>query len=280
MQGSECVMNRTRVSSLTATLALMLILGLSAAIYAQTIKAGVSPGDSFTYSFKVFWSSTDPEDSPPSSLVELNKTEAIKITVHDVVGSFVILNVTRQYRNGTETKPSQIFVNLLTGLGDGFGLIIPPNLGPKSLVYPLGLNYSNSFLISEELVKTYPFGERTVLHSSINKTDDPAYIIVRQNLYHDKETGVLLEWIIEQIPKENPQQKISLVWEISEFNVKPQEHPSSGGAGSSSGEAGVLKTFYIILLAIAVVVAFLLALLIYSRRRISKRRKISRRVEK
>ncbi|MBC7130663.1 hypothetical protein H5T51_05530, partial [Candidatus Bathyarchaeota archaeon] len=204
--------------------------------------------------------------------------EFIKITVHDIASSVVILNVTRKYINGTETQPSQIYVNLLTGMGDGFGLVIPPNLGPKSLVYPMGLNYSNSFIIGEELVKSYPIGERTVLHTSINRTDDPAYMIVRHNLYHDKETGVMLEWIIEQIPQDNPQQKIRLVWEISEWNVKPLEQPSNSSAGSS--EAGTFETFYIILTAVAVAIAFILALLVYSRRRIAKRRKSSRIIKK
>jgi hypothetical protein len=229
---------------------------------AQTIAPGVSPGDSFVYSFDVFWSSTDPNAAVPSNLLELNKTEFIRITVSEIAGAVVEMNVTRQFNNGSETNPSQIFVNLLNGLGEGFGLIIPPNLENGSLVYPMGLNYSNSFIINEKMVKIYPFGEREVLHYHENKTDNPDYQYVYYDMYYDRKTGVMLEWYVEQVPYNSTDQKISLLWKIKEFNAK-----SEGSEGNVPQNHQTSEPPYLNLAIITAVVVLLVVLLTYRKRR-------------
>ncbi|MEM2293207.1 MAG: hypothetical protein QXX41_08025 [Nitrososphaerota archaeon] len=244
-------MPKTIIKHVVIVMSLTLIFGILSTAHGQTIRAGVSPGDSFVYSFNVYWSSTRPEDTIPHELIELNKTEAIQVTVNEVAGSVVMLNVTKRLKNGTQIGPSQVFIHLLTGMGDGFGLIIPPNLGPKSLVYPLGLNYSTYFIIGNEIVKQYPFGERKVLETVINRTDDPNYMLVRHIFYHDKETGVMLEWTVEQIPQANPQQKIRVVWEITSFNVKSATQSSTE---MLTNETGTLFYIIIALGAIAIVI--------------------------
>ncbi|MEM2889261.1 MAG: hypothetical protein QXM52_05445 [Candidatus Bathyarchaeia archaeon] len=194
-------------------------------VTAQT-SIGVSPGDTFTYNFYAFWSSTDPTASIPADVLALNETRLIKITVHQAAGAMVIMNITKQFINDTEVS-TQVFVNLLSGDGDGFGLIIAPNLTKNSLVYPMGLNTSNSFVIDEELVRTYSFGEREVLHTSINKTGLTDYRYIYYDMYFDKTTGVMLEWYVEQVSRSAPNEKTAVLWKIKDFNVKAKEEPSN-----------------------------------------------------
>lgn len=203
---------------------LMFIIGIGL-VAAQTFTPGVSPGDTFSYNFYTFWRSTNPTASVPSDLLALNETKLIKITVDEAAGAMVVMNITRQFMNNTEVS-TQIFVNLLSGDGDGFGLIITPNLTKKSLAYPMGLNSSNSFVINEELVRTYPFGEREVLHTSMNKSGLTDYRYIYYDMYFDKATGVMLEWYVEQVRRVAPNEKISMLWKIKDFNVTAISNPS------------------------------------------------------
>ena len=230
---------------------------MSLTVLAQSIAPGVSPGDSFTYSFTAFWDSTSYVE-PPANITALNETKLIKITVTEICGVVVMMNLTRYFKNGTQTN-SQIFVNLLNGIGEGFGLIIAPNLSPKSMAYPLGLNYSNSFILNEAIVKEYPFGEREVLHASLSK-DGISY-----DMYFDKKTGVMFEWYIE---RSLPEGKVLLQWKIQEFNVKSEEYQGDEETGFSHlGGLAVL---------ISVVLIIGISLIILVSKRSRKRRRRSR----
>jgi hypothetical protein len=217
---------------------------------AQTLTPGVSPGDTFKYDFCAFWSSTDPEASVPSDLLALNETKFIEITVHQAVGAMVILNITKHFVNGTDVK-GQIWVNLLSGDGDGFGLIIAPNLGKNTRAYPLGLNMSNSFVIDEELVLTYPFGEREVLHHEENKTSLTDYRYIYYDMYFDKKTGVMFEWYVEYVSRSKPNEKTSVLWKIKEFNVKSNE-----GSSNEPLEEQPMTPWPLIFAAVAIVLVF------------------------
>jgi hypothetical protein len=62
---------------------------------------GVKKGDEFEYTaYSIFHS--DFLDTPPSDLVELNQTEWQKVTVTDVSGSKISVQVLTHFRNGTE----------------------------------------------------------------------------------------------------------------------------------------------------------------------------------
>ncbi len=149
-----------------------------------------------------------------------------------------------------------MFVNAQDGRGDGFGLIIMPNLDARYYAYPKGINQSRSFVINETLVKTYPFGEREVVHAVVNKTNLPSYVYVFYDMYFDRETGVMLEWYVEQVLSAAPNEKISSLWKIKEFNVKSS--PSSETSGQSW--QGIL------VLIILVCVAVVTAILVYKRK--------------
>ena len=188
----------------------------------QQVLAGVSQGDSFTYEFSVFWVSSNPTMAPPDEVYSLNETSLIHVAVKEVGGAIVVMNITRFFKNGTSTT-TQAFVNILSGDGGGFGLIIAPNLNKGSVAYPYALlnenTTSNAIPIMELTVKNYPFGQREVLHAVVNQTDSSKYVRVSHDIYFDRKTGVMLEWRIEQIPYTTPTAKIVLTWKIKDFNI-------------------------------------------------------------
>lgn len=252
-------MNRKAFKFATFFLILLFLMSVGRSS-AQTITPGVSPGDSFAYSFSVFWSSSDPNATVPADLLKQNETKLIRVVVTDVGGSVVFMNITWQFKNGTETN-SQVFVNVLDGRGDGFGLVVAPNLSARYYAYPMGINMSNSFVINETLVRTYPFGERETVRATINRTSSN-YVYVFYDMYFDKTTGVMLEWYVEQVPYANPSEKISSIWKIKEFNIKNATTPNN--QTSEQSWQGIL------VLIILVCVVAVIAVLVHKRK--SRRR--------
>jgi len=202
---------------------LLIICVSSYLVMGQQVLAGVSPGDAFTYEFYVLWVSSDPNVTPPAELYSLNETNLIRITIKEVGGPVVVMNVTRYFKNGTSIT-TQTFVNILSGDGDGFGLVIAPNLNAGSVAYPYALlnesTKDNAIRIKELTIKNYPFGRREALHATVNQTGSSEYARVSHDIYFDRKTGVMLEWRIEQIPYTTPTAKIVLTWKIKDFNIK------------------------------------------------------------
>lgn len=224
----------------------------------ETFKAGVSPGDNFLYTFNVFWNPPEPDQAAPASVMELNNTEWVKITVHETNGPIVIMNMTTHFKNETETN-AQIWVNLLSGEGNGFGYIIAPNLKSNQLAYHMGYDKGNAFLLREEFVKNYTFGERSVLRALVNNTSSDEYVLISHDMYFDKETGVMLEWRITQVPKNAPEASISLIWKIIEFHVTPENISTDQNPPSLQG--------ILTLAIIATITLSLIAILAYKRKK-------------
>ena len=223
----------------------------------ETLKAGVSPGDNFVYTFNVYWNSPEPNQAPPTKITELNNTEWVKITVHEVTGPIVVMNTTTHFKNGTEIN-GQIWVNLLSGEGSGFGYIIAPNLEANYLAYHMGMEKGYSFLLKEELVRNYIFGKRTVLHALVDKTSSDEYVLISHDMYFDKETGVMLEWYVTQVPKYAPTTSIMLSWKIIEFHAAP---------GSTSADQNPSIIQKILTLAVVISIASLLIMLFCKRKK-------------
>ncbi len=230
---------------------------LTQALCSEKFKPGVSTGDTFLYTFNVFWNPPDPDQAAPASVAELNNTEWVKIIVHNTAGPIVTMNTTTHFKNRTEIN-AQIWVNILNGEGNGFGFIIAPNLKPNQLAYHMG-DSNHYFLLKEELVKNYTFGERTVLRAVVNNTSSDEYVLISHEMYFDKETGVMLEWRITQIPKNAPDANISLVWKIMEFHV------TSEGTSTDQNPSPLLG---ILTLATVATIALLsIAILAYKRKK-------------
>lgn len=224
----------------------------------ETFKAGVAPGDTFLYTFKVFWNPPNPDQAAPANVMELNNTEWVKITVHEANGPIVIMNMTTHFKNETETN-AQIWVNLLSGEGTGFGYIIAPNLKRNQLAYHMGYDSGYSFLLREEFVKNYTFGERTVLRALVNNTSSDEYVLISHDMYFDKETGVMLEWRITQVPRNAPEANISLVWKIVEFHVTSE--------GTSTGQNPPSLQGILTLAIVATIATLSIAILAYKRKK-------------
>jgi hypothetical protein len=179
---------------------------------------GVSPGNKFTYSFSAFfWNYTDPKAAPPATLVELNKTESITVTVTKVTGLMVFLNISRRFENGTESPPSEDFVNILSGMSNNaWGLIVSPKLAEYNVVYPYG---AINFTINDTMTRTYSFGQRETAHSSVNTTGVSGTVYAYDDLYFDRDTGVMLEWYAEQVQTSSQSEKTAVQWKIKEFDL-------------------------------------------------------------
>lgn len=179
---------------------------------------GVTPGSVFTYDFFVFWNSTDPDATPLADVVELNKTETIKLTITEVNGLMVLMNITSRFENGTESTVDGM-VNIMSGSSiRAFGLIVSPKLTARNVVYPYG---DFNFTINGTAIMTYPFGERETAYYSENATDDPGYVYRYDNMYFDRETGVMLEWYTERVTTNSTDETGALLWKIKEFNLAP-----------------------------------------------------------
>lgn len=223
----------------------------------EQVQPGVSPGSVFTYDFSVSWSSTDPNAKPPADLVELNQTKTIQVTITKIEGPVVRMNITSHFENGTESQPSEELVNIWTGIGNGFGLVIAPDLSTGDLVYPAG---ERAFTINSTGTSTYSFGVRETCHSSLNSTDSAGYVYAFDSLFFDKKTGVMLEWYTEQVPSSSPNEKTSLQWKIRNFDLS---------AVSTGSDYWLL----IVAVAAAVVVAVLLVVIVFLRKNRKRRRR-------
>jgi hypothetical protein len=221
---------------------------------------GVSPGNTFTYSFSAFfWNYTNPNATPPAEMVELNKTESITITVTKVVTTYVSLNITRRFKNGTETPPVGDFVNILSGAsGNAWGLIVSPRLGTDNIVYPYG---NVNFTINDTMTKTYSFGEREAAHSSVNATDLPGTVYHFDDIYFDRETGVMLEWYAEQVQSSSPNEKTAVQWKIEKFDL------STIATGPN---------YWLVAASIVSAVAVSTAVIVFMRKRGKRRRRTKR----
>jgi hypothetical protein len=218
---------------------------------------GVSPGNTFTYDFSAFfWNYTNPNAAPPADLVELNKTESIRITITQVSGSMVLMNITSRFENGTETPPSEDFVDIMSGASvKAFGLIVSPKLATNNVVYPYG---TINFTINDTMTRTYSFGVRETAHSSVNTTDVVGTVYAFDDLYFDGETGVMLEWYAEQVQTSSPNEKTAVLWKIKEFDL------STIATGPD---------YWLLIVVIVSVVAVLIAVIVFMRKRRGRRRR-------
>ena len=250
-------MNKERVcAAFLLSLLFLMMIGQTSA-QTEQVQPGVSPGNVFTYDFSVSWSSTDPNAKPPAELVEDNETKTIIIIITRIEGPVVRMNITSRYVNGTLSEPREELVNIWTGMGNGFGLVIAPNLGTDYLVYPAG---ERAFTINSTGTSTYSFGVRETCHSSMNSTDLEGYVYAFDSLFFDKKTGVMLEWYTEKVSSSSPNEKTSRQWKIREFDL------SSVATGSD---------YWLLIVAVAAVVgvAVLLVVVAFMRKNRKRRRR-------
>jgi hypothetical protein len=164
-------------------------------VHAETPVVGVSQGDVFEYDMVSHWNSLLTDQIPPS-LVELNQTEWVKVTITEVSGTLIQSQVKTHYRNGTETTEDGA-----CDIDTGDLAIAPPiigaNLGRNDLVNP---SASEPWYINETVTRNYKGGPRETNHlrlESVGTSETVGEFTNIYDYYFDKSTGVLVEYTTE-----------------------------------------------------------------------------------
>ena len=236
---------------------------------------GVKEGDSFKYSFAVFWSAADPNKIVPQEFADGNNTLSIQFNVTTVGPQMVYMNISNMMRDGTRTFLEVRPLNVLTGYGvDTQYIIISANLSSGDKAYPLSDPdavkagaAAESFTIDETVTRTYLGASKTVNHYSEKVTNVTTGNYVNRNAYYDKETGVLMEMTIEQCYSDL-EEIYSQQWKIVQFNSAsaPPDGTNDGTDGTDS--TNLLESWLvpIAIVVVVVVVAVLVAVVLLRRR--------------
>ncbi len=169
------------------------IMGITLA-QAQTV-VGVKQGDVFEYSMRSFWTCTF-MDTPPADLVELNQTEWIRVTVTEVSGSQIKIQLTTHYRNGTEINSDEI-CDIETGEQSGGPPLIGANLGESDLIYP---SAAEPWFVHYTIIRDYVNSQRETNYlklEDIGNSPEVGEFSRIYEYYFDKSTGALVEYSFE-----------------------------------------------------------------------------------
>jgi hypothetical protein len=173
------------LSLISAFLLFALVVGASA----QTRTVGVSVGNKFRYSPTVNWSSTDPNATLPSFLVDANNSQWAEFTITAVSGTNITIQGTTHYKNGTEVTMGG-WVDVDTGIGDNITtLLISANLAKGDSIY--NSSQYTTTTINETSSRTYTSGPRDTNHLSLTASGQGQ--TANTNYYWDKSTGVFVE---------------------------------------------------------------------------------------
>lgn len=176
----------------TTIIFLFLTLTLTGTVIAQTAVVGVSPGNTFNYSYNLSWSSTDPAATIPPAYSELQNTQSIRINIISVEGSSINIDLTKLYKNGTEsTQNGNINVDTqLLELPYSI-MIIRAGANTDEKIYPSGGHAT----LSETATKTYSIGTiETIRYVSVDNSVDSNQ---KTEILYDKANGVGLEYNFE-----------------------------------------------------------------------------------
>jgi len=252
--------------------AMLLVCALtSAAVYGAWAQAesllGVKAGDNFTYSFEVYWSSTDPNKIVPQEFSDMNQTLSIHFNVTDVRSTIAYVNITILTRDGNHVDGPG-FIEVTSGRGVEAQLfIIGANLTAGDKAYnqsdPAAVSAgvaAESFTITETVTLTYLGTSREVNHY-YNSTTDANGTVIR-DAYYDRATGVLLEMTDSQSLAVNVDETYSKHWKITQFNSAETTPPNGGGTGGTNSFdwSSLLVPAVIVAVFVVVVVVTLLVM--------------------
>ena len=209
---------KTKVTS-TIVLLILLSIVLTPLVLGQTTTVGVKPGDTFNYSYRINWDSTDPTATVPAQYEELNNTQFIRITVITVTGSLINVDFTRHFNNGTEqTQNGNIDVNTQILEIPYSVLIIRADANPGEKIYPAG----GHAILNDTATRTYEIGkvdtiryvspdtagansEKTEIYYSRTNDVGVEYTSVSQetsgsSVTTTRETMLISSWVIPEFP--------------------------------------------------------------------------------
>jgi hypothetical protein len=212
-----------KLAAATLLLALLCFTTVATAL-AQTepatVHPGVSQGDTFTYSVKGAWSSTDPNATMAENIREMNMTDYFRVEVTSVTDSSVSIHTVWRFTNGTQVEGNES-VDVQTGMHQGnFWGIFAGNLNVEDRIHPMGID---QLTVNASQTKTYSNVQREInMFISIGQfesTDNSSrtfsdYMTVQ----FDKQTGMLVNLQDQQIYT-NPAYTQTIAWELTDTNA-------------------------------------------------------------
>jgi hypothetical protein len=212
-------MNKLVIGASLLILLCFIVTGMTI-VQAQAV-VGVSQGDVFEYDMVSYWNPLF-TGTPPAELLELNRTEWIRVTVTGVSGSQISTRTTTRYLNGTEISSDGV-CDIETGVTEGGPPFIGANLGVSDSVTPSA--DSDPWYVNETVTRTYKDGSRETNHLNLEYTGssaDGGDLSSVYDYYFDKSTGVLVEYNTEFSQSElttitRSKLVSSSVWVVPEF---------------------------------------------------------------
>lgn len=220
-----------KIGYIIIAMVVILVIGSAAAFYVLQPKPadntnpqysiGVKAGDTFTYHVKGMADQYSEDEMIPANFHDLNKTDYIKVTINDVVGSNVTYSVITRYTNGTQYENTET-LDVITGKNNAyFWGIFAANLTQGDILRPLNPVESGSFNSTE--TRTYASGERATNIQRMsgeyyNAEDTTQQLYRNRYLYVDKSTGMMVELkIIDAYT--SPQIIQTVQWTLVDSNV-------------------------------------------------------------
>ena len=187
-------MNRKIVLSLTFVLIISMFSGVNSCLAATNV--GVTVGLSYDYTSADSGTKRDADgnltDSLPFSVSYLET-----ITVLDVSGTNVTIEFERELMNGTTTSGTS-WVDLSTGDGTAWFVLVPAGLGTGSLIYPDWVDENGTTNNAPTITSTVYFNDGDSLVRAVHLGF--SYIVDEQeyyyNYYWEQSTGMLLKYTI------------------------------------------------------------------------------------
>ncbi len=191
---------------------------------AATSGSPLTVGDTFTYKLSGSAALGNSDVLIPQEFMQYNETDYYQVTVTQIEGTQVFLNIVWQFKNGTQVTNPQI-IDLSTGATVDptvFSYLYPSNLNVSDLLYP-----QETSKLTVNSTSTQRFGDSsratnywTTEDEYINTSDQTGntlrddYIAV----YFDKQTGIL-----DQLTRieffTNPEIELTITWQLVSSNA-------------------------------------------------------------
>ena len=172
-----------------SVLIFLLAITLVGTALAQTVTVGVAPGNTFNYTYKINWGSTDPSATVPSEYVRLNQTQYIRLNIVSVDGTQINVDFTRHFTDGTEdTQNGNININTQVLEIPYSVMIIRAGANSGEKIYPVGGHAT----LNETAARSYSIGQVETIRYVSPETTGPNS--ERTEIFYDKANGVGLEY--------------------------------------------------------------------------------------
>jgi len=185
-------MNRKIVLSLAFVLVVSMLSGITSCLADANV--GVTVGLSYDYVSAISGTKRDANGTLMDSL-PLSASYLETITVLQVSGTNVTIEFERDFMNGT-TSSGTSWVDLNTGYGTAYFVIVPAGLGTGSLIYPDWVDENGTNTNAPTITSTVFFNDGDELVRAVHLGF--SYLVedqeISDNYYWEQSTGLLLKY--------------------------------------------------------------------------------------